>query len=106
MEKIIPLPRCPHSIYAPDENFKQAYTCRSCFPVPPYEFREIIMPKRHVKDDNALFANKHNDGRCPKCNSQIHFEVPGGRWECAEDGTLYKAPKKKQVAEIQVEVAA
>jgi hypothetical protein len=96
------LPRCVHSHYAPRGD---AFHCEACHPIRPGIQRNVFLPKRHVKDDDALFANAHGAGRCPKCNSAIHVEVPTG-WMCAECQTIYKAPRKNSVAETELEVVA
>jgi Transposase zinc-ribbon domain len=95
------LPRCRHSIYAPDKG--KALSCEACFPLRPAFQRNVILPAKHMKDDSDMFANE--PGRCPKCHERAHYVLKDGRWECAECATKYKGPKKRSVEE-SVEVAA
>jgi ribosomal protein L37AE/L43A len=98
------IPRCCHSIYAPDHG--KALSCEACYPLRPAFQRFVVLPARHMKDEHDVFANEHAPGRCPKCNARVHFVLDDGHWECGECQTKYKGPKKNVVAETEVEVAA
>lgn len=42
---------------------------------------------------NHLRANNKQPGVCDECGSGVHFVRSGRRWECADCGHVYKAPK-------------
>jgi hypothetical protein len=100
------LPRCPHSIYAPDSG--KALSCGLCFPLRPPFARAVVLPPRcdHPLDHHGrLYANQKQPGTCPACSSAVHFVLDDGRWECADCRATFKAPKQKH-SENAVEVAA
>jgi ribosomal protein L37AE/L43A len=103
------IPRCPHSIYAPDNG--AAWSCRSCFPESPVKQRPIFLPVDSGTPLNRaekMKANKseQNSSACPTCGSRLHFGQ-GKTWECAECSTTFTAPKRKQSPECELaEVAA
>ena len=88
------IPRCPHHNYAPDDG--KAFSCRSCYPACPVLQRNVVLPRRHLKDSDALYANKNNRGHCPRCSSAVHSVEPDGRRRCEEIGCgrVYGDPRK------------
>ena len=92
------IPRCPHSIYAPDEAGTAAYSCRLCFPVCPVVQRPIVIPVDSgtaLNRDGKVHANKKEPGSCPSCGSRVHFESNGKTWCCGECDHEYPAPVRK-----------
>jgi hypothetical protein len=102
------LPRCPHSIYAPDSG--KALTCEACFPLRPAFQRTPVLPKNSgdpLDHNGRLYANAKEPGACPACTSTVHYVLDDRRWECADCCQKFKAPnQKKQHSETEVEVAA
>jgi len=55
--------------------------------------RDIVLSHIHRKDSDALFANKHQRGHCPKCASSAHVVGDDGTWTCADCGKKIKAQR-------------
>jgi len=104
------LPRCPHSIYSPDERGTQAYSCRACFPVSPIVQREkLVIPNDSstlLNRNDRPHANAHDSGsnECPSCGSRCHYDLGNGKVECADCGkvrkTRVRASEELELAEV------
>jgi ribosomal protein L37AE/L43A len=90
------IPRCPHSVYAPDHG--RAESCRLCFPLgyPNGDCGPVVLPRScgtALNGHTRIKANKSNDGVCPQCGERIHFDLEDGKFECSECGTKYPSPR-------------
>jgi hypothetical protein len=92
-------PRCPHGLmlFRGEVKTGKSNYCLSCTPSGPRRTRDIVLPvdSGTALEARTIRANKKAEGRCPTCSSIVHIVIDENTWECAEDGTCYRAPRKK-----------
>lgn len=81
---------------------KDAETCGTCgnlrtYYAPNCRACGTVFPPTELRGREQGTANLHTPGVCPNCNSTVHYELSTKRWECADCGTTYKAPKTTEV---------